>query len=174
MGLSIDSPDEKSQHALGRGNGNHVSRTTKLSEKCHKLGLRIKLNTVLTSYTWKQDMTALILKLHPERWKIFQVLPVVGQNDHSIYPLLITPEQFTHFIGRHASIRKQGIEVVPEDNNAMLDSYVMIDPIGRFISNTDGIQTYSKPILEVGLEKALSEAGFNPEKFDSRGGGYQW
>ena len=41
---------------------------------------------------------------------------------------------------------------MPESNELMRGSYVMVDPAGRFFDNVEGGHTYSRPILEVGVE----------------------
>ena len=66
----------------------------------------------------------------------------------------------------------KGVKVVPEDNDLMTDSYVMADPLGRFFDNTKGSYTYSRPILQIGVQDALQDVKINPEKFFARGGKY--
>ena len=48
----------------------------------------MKLNTVVNAMNLDDDMSELVLKLRPDRWKIFQVLPVDGQNDGLVDPLV--------------------------------------------------------------------------------------
>ncbi|MBL9141806.1 MAG: viperin family antiviral radical SAM protein, partial [Phycisphaerae bacterium] len=93
VGLSVDSADEVIQAALGRGRG-YVAKSLATFALLHQLGIRCKLNTVVTSLNWQEDMTNFVLQARPERWKVFQVLPVAGQNDGKVEPLLITPTQF--------------------------------------------------------------------------------
>ena len=79
----------------------------------------------------------------------------------------MTDIQFQAFVARHAAYRS--IAVV-EDNQDMQESYIMVDPQGRFFQNSPvfaGYQ-YSQPILEVGAEKAFEQVNFNPERFLSR------
>jgi pyruvate-formate lyase-activating enzyme len=84
VGLSVDSSDEEVQRALGRGAGDHVAAAVRLADRCRDLGVRLKLNTVVTSATWTEDMTGFVRRMRPERWKVFQVLPIAGQNDGSV------------------------------------------------------------------------------------------
>ncbi|MCS6915412.1 MAG: viperin family antiviral radical SAM protein [Myxococcota bacterium] len=174
VGLSVDSAREDVQRALGRGRGDHVQRAITLFDKTHALGLRAKLNTVVTALNWQEDMSGFVRRVRPDRWKVFQVLPIEGQNDGRAEPLLITTEQFRAFVERHEVLRAEGLAPVTEDNNAMRDSYVMIDPWGRFFGNATGRYVYSDPILTVGVETALAQVGWNPEKFIERGGFYDW
>ena len=119
-------------------------------------------------------MSGLVRRMRPERWKVFQVFPITGQNDGKVEELLISREQFQAFVQRHAHLRDEGLAPVVEDNDAMRGSYVMVDPLGRFFGNATGRHVYGEPILEVGVEAALAEVGFEPAKFEARGGRYAW
>jgi radical S-adenosyl methionine domain-containing protein 2 len=174
VALSVDSAIERVQRSLGRGHGNHVARVRALAARCHSLGVRLKLNTVVTALNCEEDMGALVYDLRPERWKVFQVLRVEGQNDGRVEPLLVSRERFEAFVARHASLASGGITVVAENNDAMEDSYVMIDPLGRFYGNHGGRHVVSAPILSVGIQDALREVGFSETKFEARGGKYAW
>jgi len=174
VGLSVDSASEETQSALGRGDGSHVANSLRLAERCRALGVRLKLNTVVTSLNHNEDMAAFVRRFQPERWKVFQVLPMAGQNDGSVEDLLISEEEFAHFVARHEQLVSKGLGPVVEDNDAMRGSYVMVDPLGRFIGNSTGTHVYSRPILDVGVAAALAEVDWSREKFDGRGGTYDW
>jgi radical S-adenosyl methionine domain-containing protein 2 len=174
IGLSVDSARERTQSLLGRGEGGHVARSIVLFELARAHGIRVKLNTVVTSLNWDEDMSTFVQRVRPERWKVFQVLPIEGQNDGMVEPLLITREQFRAFVDCHAHLGTDGLAPVAEDNDAILGSYAMIDPLGRFFGDSTGRHVYSDPILEVGVERALSQVGFEPAKLVARGGVYDW
>ena len=174
VGLSVDSADEATQAALGRGEGAHVERVITLAERCRAAGVRVKMNTVVTSLTWWEDLGSLVRRVRPERWKIFQVLPIQGQNTGSVEDLLISQAHFRAFIKRHQYLVAEGFEPIVEDNDAMRGSYVMIGPLGRFFGNATGRHVYSTPVLEVGVNTALAQVGFNEQKFEARGGRYAW
>ncbi|WP_066425088.1 viperin family antiviral radical SAM protein [Anabaena sp. 4-3] len=175
VALSVDSASEEIQKHLGRGNGNHVLQSIDLFDKLHQYGIRVKLNTVVTRLNFQEDMSSFVRRVRPERWKIFQVLPVNGQNDGSVEDLLISPQQFQQFVEQHKTLLDEGIRVVAETNNLMKDSYVMINPQGQFYNNsTTGAYFYSSPILEVGVNIALAQVGWNVETFLNRGGIYSW
>ncbi len=174
VGLSADSSDEAVQQALGRGRGDHVERTILRGDLARRAGVRVKLNTVVTAATWREDMAAFVSRVAPERWKVFQVLPMKGQNDGHVEDLLVTPEQFAAFVERHQPLAAVGMAPVVEDNDAMRGSYAMIDPLGRFFGNATGEHVYSEPILEVGVAAALAQVGFSAAKFEDRGGRYAW
>lgn len=112
--------------------------------------------------------------MKPERWKLLQVLPVKGQNDPQIDDFIITTEQFEAYVRRNRTVESDGITVVPESNEAMTESYVMIDPAGRFFDNVQGFYRYSDPILKVDVEEALKQISIDPERFRQREGEYDW
>lgn len=174
VGLSIDSGVARTQSLLGRGDDKYVSRSVELSDLTRARGVGVKLNTVVTRLNWEEDMTALVRRVRPERWKVFQVLPIDGQNDGMVEPLLISTEQFRAFVDRHAHLVAEGFAPVAEDNEAMVGSYAMVDPLGRFYDGSTGRYVYSAPILEVGVDTALAQVTFSPVKLVARGGLYDW
>ena len=174
VALSIDSGSEDTQHALGRGRGDHVARVHRLAGLVRAHGCRLKINTVVTALNHHEDMGPLIRRLRPERWKVFQVLPVEGQNDGAVEPLLIDAAEFDAFVARHEGVTQAGVELVPESNDAMTDSYAMVDPRGRFFGNTGGRDVASDPILEVGVDAALAQVGYSHHRLAARGGIYDW
>jgi hypothetical protein len=72
--------------------------------------------------------------VQPERWKVFQVLPVGGQNDGAVDDLLIDAAQFRAFVDRHASLA-DNLAPIAEDNDAMtawrVPAGLSRDPLGR-------------------------------------------
>ncbi|HEY2028486.1 MAG TPA: viperin family antiviral radical SAM protein [Myxococcales bacterium] len=174
VGLSVDSADEEVQKQLGRGAGRYVRDSISLFDYVRQRGIRTKLNTVVTRLNWEEDLSALVRRVSPERWKVFQVLAVNGQNDGSVEPLLITAAQFRSFVDRHAALAAEGLAPVPEDNDAMTGSYLMVDPLGRFFDNVAGRLRFSRPILEIGIERALREVQFELARLQVRGGVYAW
>lgn len=169
--ISIDSDNEDTEIKLGRSKGNHVAHSKTIISCAKELGIHIKVNTVVTSLNWEEDMTSLIKEINPLRWKVFQVLPVKGQND-GINHLLITEKQFQHFLRNN-----KGCNPVSETNADMTSSYLMLDPLGRFFHNTERDQTghlYSPSILSIGVNHALKLIHFNPKKLINRGGIYDW
>lgn len=174
VALSVDSASEVIQKQLGRGNGDHVLRSVALFDELHRYGIHVKLNTVVTRLNFQEDMSAFVQRVRPERWKVFQVLPVDGQNDGSVEELLISPQQFQEFVERHQTLLDEVFRPVAETNDLMKDSYVMINPQGQFYNTTAGRYLYSSPILEVGVNVALAQVGWNVDNFLVRGGIYSW
>ncbi|AKT41092.1 viperin family antiviral radical SAM protein [Chondromyces crocatus] len=175
--LSIDSASEKTHALLGRavkGAAMATERYVEVVGNARALGMRIKVNTVVTTLNAGEKMSELLLALRPERWKILQALPVEGQNSGRIEPLVCSKEAFAAFVKRHRHLEGQGMVLVPEDHEAITGSYAMVDPAGRFFDDITGQHRYSKPILDVGLEQAWSQVGFLPQRFEARGGDYEF
>jgi radical S-adenosyl methionine domain-containing protein 2 len=136
--------------------------------------LRLKVNTVVTRLNLHDDMRPLIRRLRPARWKVFQVLPVQGQNDGVVEPLLITRAEFETYVARHRELDAEGIGPVAEDNQALTGTYLMLDALGRFFSNRTGEHVYTESILDVGVWGAVRQVGWDVEGFLARGGLYRW
>ncbi|MHA1385382.1 MAG: viperin family antiviral radical SAM protein [Candidatus Helarchaeota archaeon] len=168
IGLSIDSSNERLQHELGRGFGNHVKRVIKSAKLIKLYGIKLKINTVITSLNFKENMEELIQKLKPDKWKVFQVLPIKNENWEMVKNLTISRKNFELFVKKHRHLNP-----IHEENSSMINSYVMIDPKGRFFQNTNNNYFYSEPILKIGIMEAFNQVKFDYDKFIKRGGIYE-
>ena len=132
IGLSIDTVDPEKLIHLGRAIRGKIPITVEeyfdTIRTIKQCGIRLKINTVVTSVTWEEDFTPFIRLAKPERWKLLQALQVNGQNDAHIADFVITTKQFEAYVQRNSVVKDEGIKVVPENNEAMTESYVMIDP----------------------------------------------
>ena len=70
--------------------------------------------------------------------------------------------------------RYKHLNPIYETNDVFRGSYVMLDPLGRFFQNSKGHIEYSRSILDVDPLEALTEVGWDREKFLKRGGIYEW
>lgn len=179
LGVSVDSFDPNTNALIGRGgdaNNNHASRVMQVREMCQKHGILFKMNTVVCSLNWEEDMNAQVEMLDPYRWKAFQVLILEGENSgrpgdlRDATKLKVTREQFDAFCKRHEG---QSM-LIPESNDVMQNSYLLLDEELRFLDCSGGGKVPSESILKVGVEKALSQAGFDHDMFQKRGGVYDW
>ena len=175
--LSIDSVESDTLLRTGRTTRNgpmtaddYLSAVRVLKERC----IRVKVNTVVSKSNLHEDLSGFIIEARPERWKLLQVLPVAGQNSAKVGAHLVSTEEFWGYVENNRRVEEYGIAVVPEDNDLMTGSYVMVDPAGRFFDNAAGTHTYSRPILEVGVEQALTDVSVDAGKFLSRSGMYAW
>lgn len=177
VALSIDSVNEHTLRATGRMTaGRPFSAHDYLArgDQVRNSGSRLKINTVVTSANWQEDMANFIIEIRPLRWKVMNVLPIEGQNSGSVERLLTHDGQFDAFVARHEQVERSGITLIPERNDAMTESYAMVDPAGRFFDNSRGRYSYSKPILGCGVSTALEQVSISREKFLTRGGLYDW
>ena len=167
IGISFDSQYMTTREDIGRIDRKDNSFGThdliKAVKQLRKVNpsITIKINTVVNSLNYQESFEQLIAEIKPEKWKVFQVLPVLNDN------LLISDEQFAVFVNHHASLKEV---MVAEDNEAMTTSYLMINPQGRFYQNssTQNGYIYGDLILDVGVEKALEVCQINWETFASR------
>lgn len=171
--LSIDSTNIVTNRISGRMVINQTLDYNNLIDLIHKYQYNLKINTVVHSLNVEENFSEIINYANPRRWKVFQVLSIIGENDKQTEKLKITDIKFNSFLNRHQSFKENGI-MISENNNEMIDSYAMVDPAGRFFTNKKGYLEYSNPILEVGVEKAYQQMNYNMEKFKERGGIYNW
>ena len=182
VGLSIDASNDELHAEIGRGmrgdlarqRSHHLELAKQVWASCTQRGIRMKLNTVVCKANLEDEMSALVMELKPERWKIFEVLPVEGQNDGDVDDMLLEEGEFNSWVERHKWVADEGIQFVPESNELMRGSYAMLDALGRFYSNTEGGHTYGPSILDVGVLRAWEENCFLEDRFHDRGGIYEW
>lgn len=169
LGISLDSASPATNRAIGR-----IDRRGKLLDldelvtnlnraRLDNPQLRLKLNTVVNQLNHGEDLRTLIQRFAPEKWKVLRMLPVVNQH------LSVSDEQFASFVARHSTFANI---LCAEDNQDMRESYLMIDPHGRFFQNSPQTPgqgyAYSPSILEVGAAAAFAEMAFDPERFSAR------
>lgn len=168
LGVSLDSTHSGTNLAIGRversGQRLSLNELTANLDFARQVNpaLKIKINTVVNALNADEDLSGLITRVRPERWKVLRMLPIVDAT------LAVSDEAFAAFVERHSAFRS--IQCV-EDNSDMCESYLMVDPYGRFFQNQaagKGGYLYSQPILPSGAAAAFSEMRFNPAGFRSR------
>lgn len=174
IALSVDSLENEDNIKMGRAiiGKQALGKVLyyKLVNNIKKYGYGLKINTVVNKVNFKDNLNEFIEYAKPKRWKVLQVLPIVGENDKKINDFIITKQEFNQFLDTHKNLKT----LVPETNDQIKGSYVMIDPAGRFFSNSQGKYIYSKPILEDGIENTLKTMDYDLNKFLKRGGMYNW
>ncbi|WP_417789134.1 viperin family antiviral radical SAM protein [Terasakiella pusilla] len=167
LGISIDSAISQKNIEIGRFSSSGKTLTLDqyqnlvLQTREINPSLKIKVNTVVNAANFDEDFSPTLLALRPDRWKVMRVLPTLTDA------MKIEDQDFASFISRH---RKFKAIMSTEDNNDMLQSYIMIDPYGRFFQNRRNHQSYaySSPITDVGIQSAFKHIIFDPEVFSSR------
>jgi radical S-adenosyl methionine domain-containing protein 2 len=176
LAISCDSFNPETNKKIGRGDdGGNVIRLFRIAEWCKKYEIKFKLNTVVNTQNWDEDMTENIEKLAPFRWKVFQCLIVAGENDNEerkrdARTFLVTDEQWRTFCNRHQHIPCY----VPEDNTSMASSYLNLDEYMCFLDKGEGMLVQSESILKVGVKEAMKQVVWDKKLFFERVGVYDW
>jgi radical S-adenosyl methionine domain-containing protein 2 len=182
--LSVDSHVRETNDALGR---RHRLETLGQNVRAEQVGrwvrewnalcperdrVRLKINIVVTSLNAHEDPSAWITELRPERVKLLQCCIVPGENDDARH-LACDAETFARYRARAVAAEATGVKIVAETSGDLVDSYAMIDPLGRFRqAHTEGY-VESQPIADVGIDRAWEQVGgCNLERFRARGGEY--
>ena len=169
LGLSIDAVDAPTNNAIGRvDRRGRLLDLSALSSAISRVRLmspsmKLKINTVVSGANYAADLTPMLDELQPEKWKILRVLPMVTDAG------VVSDEEFARFV-KHHSPYKSIMRV--EDNFDMLQTYLMIDPKGRFFQNHPDAKhagyLYSPAILESGAAAAFSNIALSARGFASR------
>jgi radical S-adenosyl methionine domain-containing protein 2 len=166
FGLSVDSFDVEINNKIGRKNNNgeqisfnQIKRIFSLLRAVSK-ETKIKLNTVVSQENVESDFTDQINCLRPDRWKVLRVIPIHGAENRGI-----SDNKFNGFLERHKHVECQ---IIPENNDHMHRSYLMLDPSGRFYQREESDYVRSKGILEAGATSALKSVQFDAHTFLSR------
>jgi radical S-adenosyl methionine domain-containing protein 2 len=167
LGLSLDSAMASTNREIGRADKHErvlsLSNLAAIIDSGRHLNpdLRVKINTVVNALNFTEDMSRPIRQLAPDKWKVMRMLPTITSD------LAIADHEFAEFVARHQQL---GGIMAAEDNNDMIESYIMIDPHGRFFQNSlngSGYR-YSEEILAVGAEAAFQQICWQAKKFQSR------
>lgn len=86
LAISCDSFNEDTNFTIGRcqDGKNHLSSLKAVRNWCDQYRVAFKINTVVNTHNWKEDMAEEILELNPIRWKVRYGILVRWrcQNDH--------------------------------------------------------------------------------------------
>jgi len=174
VGLSVDSPDNEVEKAVGRqcADVNHIENIIKAADLAHENGIKVKLNITVIKQSWNQDFSNLIRRINPDRVKAFKVHKIEGENEDSYDEYSITNEKWNHFVITHENIiLNNGEKIVFEGDNDMIDSYLMLDPRGMIMRDSGNKVSY-QPFSVIQSEGI--EAVVNPKKYHDRGAEYDW
>jgi radical S-adenosyl methionine domain-containing protein 2 len=166
VGISIDSLDENICKNIGRCSGENYLSEQKLTELVKGIRLnypkiKLKFNIVVSKYNYNTNIVEQLQAFEPNRLKILRQLPFKDKKG-------ITDEQFERFLSINEKFLKLE-NVVIEDKTDITQSYLMINPQGRFFQNgNENNYIYSEPIHKISIKYALSQIPFRKEKFMSR------
>lgn len=169
IGLSIDSPDESDEIAIGRHMDglNHLDNVIRVADIARSRGMKVKLNITVVRRSFDKDFRNIIQKVNPDRVKVFRVLTLKDANDDVPDTWSISDEQFAGFRRLHEEVPN----IVFEDNDDMVGSYLMFDPQGRWMIN----KNYEKRFLPLDvLLKEGIESNVDLDKYYDRNAVYKW
>ena len=162
--ISIDSINRDNNVNIGRV---HKEKSLDLSQVFKNIELfrnfnkniEIKINTVVNRHNYNEYLGDFISLIKPDKWKIFQALSI---DSSEIY---CNDVQYKTFLQKYEKLE---VSTYSESNDEMTDSYIMIDPHGRFYQNTNGIYTYSKSILDITKDEILECINIDMDKYNER------
>ncbi|XP_052248563.1 radical S-adenosyl methionine domain-containing protein 2-like [Dreissena polymorpha] len=177
LAVSCDSFDADTNEKIGRQQGqkSHLISLRSVRRLCADYKVAFKLNTVVNTHNKDENMVEEIMQLNPCRWKVFQCLLIDGENTgpdalRRAESFVITNAEFDEFLRRHKDVEC----LVPESNEKMQNSYLILDEYMRFLDCTKGAKEPSRSLLDVGVDNALNFSGFDEKMFFKRGGKYVW
>ena len=169
VGLSIDSPCEEDEVLIGRNckGVNHLENVKKVAALARKYGMKVKLNITVVKRSCAKDFRDYIAQIKPDRVKAFRALTLKGANDDIPDVWSITDEEFSSFKRLHESVPG----IVFEDNDDMTCSYLMFDPLGRWMTDDNGEKRF-RPFEELvanGMESVV-----DVKRYYGRKAVYDW
>lgn len=177
LAISCDSFDPVTLKKIGREHKSnsgkklsHIEQMRMIRDWCKEYDVKFKINSVICTHNKQEDMASKIKELSPCRWKVFQCLLIGGENAsdsdlRDARSLCITKEDFDCFVDKHQDVT----QIVPEDNETMRNSYLILDEYLRFLNNTGGAKIPTISVLE-NVDAALANSGFDCESFKIRSG----
>ena len=161
--VSIDSLSKLTNIKIGRVSSNDSLNKNALVQKLQSLKknnneIKIKINTVVNEYNYSEKIIDFINLINPYKWKVLQALSLTDK-------VYCTNNQFETFLKNN---HKTSTKIFKESNSDMKDSYIMIDPHGRFYQNTNGSYNYSNSILKLDVKEAFNSINFDLDKFNKR------
>lgn len=174
VALSIDAATDAGNTRIGRigaRGGSYVAHIESTVDRVHAAGVGLKINTVVTRLNLDEDLSDLVRRLRPAKFKVLQFVAVEGENADRAAGLAVTGAEFARFVERHQHLEASGVWVQPESADTITASYVMVDPEGRIFQHHNGGHVRSRPLTEVSFESALrAVGGYDREIFEARGG----
>lgn len=167
IGISIDSIVCNTNLTIGRCCRNKVislSQWSKLTKAIHDCGIDLKINTVASKFNLDEDLSELYRALSPKKIKLFQMHLIDVINDRA-KPYEITEFEFLTFCDRH---REFDSVIVVEPCGSMENSYLMVNPEGKFQLNNNGSYQTFGDLNTTSLSEILKAVPLDSEKFDSR------
>jgi radical S-adenosyl methionine domain-containing protein 2 len=162
--ISVDSLNSETNQKIGRISRHKTLGKSELLRTMQKIKasnplVKIKINTVVNNHNYDEYMGDFIASIKPYKWKIFQAL---SMGTDEVY---CSQEKYETFLENH---KDSAEHISGESNDEMRESYIMIDPYGRFYQNGSKTYEYSQSLLVSSVEQAFLSTGFDRDKYEAR------
>ena len=167
VGISIDSVTSNTNLIIGRCCKNRtasLSHWIELSKAIHECNIDLKINTVASRLNLNENLSMLYKALQPKKIKLFQMHLIDGINDQAKC-YAISQEDFTNFCNRHKAFESL---IVAESSGSMENSYLMINPEGKFQLNNNGVYQTFGDLNTTPLFEILKKVPIDSKRFVSR------
>ena len=167
IGISIDSIDRDTNLKIGRCCKNKsidLPNWADLAKVIHECDIHLKINTVVSRLNLCEDLLPLYQALKPEKIKLFQMHLIDGINNQA-KPFRITDSEFEGFCEHLKSFASV---IVAEPCGSMENSYLMVNPEGKFQLNNNGSYQTFGDLNTTSLSEILKTVPLDSEKFSSR------
>lgn len=183
IGISVDSGNDEINYNIGRCNREHyenepthLENVLRVANLCKQNNIYLKFNSVICRENLNDDsIFELINKVRPKRWKAFRVLQIENENgvdkdQRTPYNGFITDDEWNSWKFRCEKM----CSIVPkyENNDEMLNSYIVVDECGFVLDSSSGSKKRKGNLLDSNFNEIINNAGFDEEKFISRGGSF--
>ena len=164
IGISIDSSNEETLRKLGRcsktGDILNPKRCISLCRYIKEKGISLKINTVVSSLNYTEDINSFIKAASPDRWKILKIKEYKDSLFNNL-DQLIDDQQFDVFINTHS-----GIPHVAE--RLLSCSYIMVDTSGNLIDTSSFENIPVANLLSTEFQEAFDRLDFDYEGYRAR------
>jgi radical S-adenosyl methionine domain-containing protein 2 len=167
IGISIDSIDNNTNITIGRccrNKAKDLPHWNGLAKAIHECNIDLKVNTVVSRLNLDEDLSELYRALGPKKIKLFQMHLIDGINDQA-KSYEITEREFVDFCERHRAFESV---MVAEPCGSMENSYLMVNPKGKFQLNNNGAYQTFGDLNTTSILEILKTVPLDFEKFDSR------
>lgn len=172
IGISIDSLNNDTNKKIGRFTKRDYKEILKL---INKYPINLKINTVVNKFNFQENIVEELKEFKIKKWKIFQAINVENnifyQNTTSNELLVkkhCSKDEFEIFIRNNNLYHLKENKYFIEQDEDLMESYVMVDPFGRFFQNINNKYEYSEKIIENDIEECFNKNKFNLLKFKKR------
>lgn len=164
--LPLDGHDETSQIAMSRAPG-HFTRVVELAPKVLELGMRLKINSVVSFINHRQirELSACVAAIGPDRWKLFEFSAIRGAASKNSVMFSLPTRAFSEGVMPAVSAAvESGIRVTVADSAYMSANYFSISPNGDVRVSIEGRDHIVGSLLDSTVETLWKQAPLDHER----------